>query len=310
MPRETRVSRPEVGQVDFRVARLAAGSGACVDLDDLRACGLSRRRDLVAGRARPAPPPLPGCLRRGSPQPLTEGPLPRGRQGLWPRRRPLHFAAAFLWGMLEPFTRYPDVTAPTPTKHPRINTHQSQNIDATTLHGIPVTTPDADPHPPLLDAAVQDPPPSRQRSTQPQPHHARSNSSPRNHRGAKKLREVLATAAPTRYENENLVLAPPRRRRHRQATVNPAIPRSRKIPDFLLARPQPRSWKPTAAATTTHLIARADDADKQAELEALGYTRHPHLMGEMTTRPDRMLARVQRELTRVDPPAALVLRSA
>ena len=91
--------------------------------------------------------------------------------------------------------------------------------------------------------------------------------------------------------------------------VNPAIPRSRKIPDFLWSD-HDLVLEADSLRYHGNLIARADDADKQAELEALGYTVIRTSWAEMTTRPDRMLARVQRELTRVDPPAALSLRSA
>jgi hypothetical protein len=54
-----------------------------------------------------------------------------------------HYSAAVHWGLLEPFTRFPDVTAPTNRTRPRINTHKSRSIlrDVVVHRDIPTTTP-------------------------------------------------------------------------------------------------------------------------------------------------------------------------
>ena len=48
-----------------------------------------------------------------------------------------------------------------------------------------------------------------------------------------------------------------------------------------------------------HLLARADDRTKQAVLDALGYRVIRTSWAEITTRPDRMIARVSARLGRV-----------
>ena len=111
------------------------------------------------------------------------------------------------------------------------------------------------------------------------------------HRGAKQLRAVLATAAPTRSENENAVLHLLHDAGIPKPLVNPAIEGTNLIPDFL--------WRDNALVLETdswryhdHLLARADDRTKQAILESLGYTVIRTSWAEITTRPDRMIARV------------------
>ena len=218
-----------------------------------------------------------------------------------------HYAAAFLWGMLEPFDCSP-TSRRQEQEPPGINTHRAKSIDATTLHGIPVTTPMQT----LIHLSAILPFKTLRRAVNEAL--GRRLITPidlvtSHHRGAKKLRQVLATAAPTRSENENLALHLLNAAGIAKPLVNPAIPRRRKIPDFLWPD-HDLVLEADSLRYHGNLIARADDADKQAELEALGYTVIRTSWAEMTTRPDRMLARVQRELTRVDPPAALSLRSA
>jgi very-short-patch-repair endonuclease len=219
-----------------------------------------------------------------------------------------HFAAAFLWGMIDPFQRYPDITAPTKRKVTGINTHVSKRLDATTLHGIPVTTP--------LQTLIQ------LSSVLPFNTLRRAVNEALNrrlitidqlvtshHRGAKKLRSILDTAAPTRSENENLVLHLLNEAGITKPLVNPRIDGASKIPDFLWPD---RNLVLEADSEQFHeqALARADDREKQRILEGLGYTVIRTSWRECTTRPDRMLARVQRELTRAEPPGALLLRSA
>jgi hypothetical protein len=278
-----------------------------VDVNDLRACGLSD--DAISSRV------SAGRLHR-----LYRGVYAVGHPTISLRARCLaavkacgpgavisHFAAAFLWGMLEPFARYPDVTAPKPRKHPTINTHQSKDLETTTLHGIPVTTPIQT----LIHLSSVLPFKTLRRAVNEALNRRLITAEQlvtTHHRGAKKLRSVLATAAPTRSDNENLALHVLHEAGIAKPLVNPSIGGTNKIPDFLWPDHnlilEADSWR-----YHDHPLARADDRDKQAELEALGYTVIRTSWAEMTTRPDRMINRVQRALTRVDPPAALVLRS-
>ena len=58
------------------------------------------------------------------------------------------------------------------------------------------------------------------------------------------------------------------------------------------------------------MLARADDAIKTTVFESLGYTVIRTSWAEATLSPERMVRRVQRALTRAEPPGALKLRSA
>lgn len=113
-----------------------------------------------------------------------------------------------------------------------------------------------------------------------------------NHRGARKLRAVLATAAPTRSENENAVLHLLHEAGIAKPLVNPAVAGTNLIPDFLWPD---RDLILEADSETyhNHLLARADDRTKQAVLEGLGYTVIRTSWAEITSRPDRMISRVR-----------------
>lgn len=112
------------------------------------------------------------------------------------------------------------------------------------------------------------------------------------HRGAKRLRAVLATAAPTRSENENLALQLMRAAGIAKPLVNPTVKGTTLIPDFLW--PDRRLVLEADSETYHgHALARADDRAKQAVLEGLGYTVIRTRWAEMTSRPDRMLSRVR-----------------
>ena len=194
-----------------------------------------------------------------------------------------HFAAAFLWGMLETVQRASPTSLRQRTSHPAINTHETKQIDATTLHGIPVTTPiqtlihlsSVLPFKTLRRAVNEAlnrrlitpidrhlPPPRRQEAP-PSPRHGR----------------------PPRSENENLALHLLDAAGIAKPLVNPAIPRAAKIPDFLWPALHNLVLEADSRRYHGNLLARADDADKQAELEALGYTVIRTSWAEMTTRP-------------------------
>ncbi|MDA0173647.1 type IV toxin-antitoxin system AbiEi family antitoxin domain-containing protein [Solirubrobacter taibaiensis] len=290
------------------MAEIAARQWGVVDIDDLRSCGLTREAiswRIENGRLHPL---YRGVYAVGHPTISLRGRCLAAVRACGPGAVISHFTAAFLWGMLEPFTRYPDVTAPKPRKHPTINTHESKNLDATTLHGIPITTPIQT----LIHLSAIVPFKTLRRAVNEALN--RRLITPQQlittrHRGAKNLRQTLATAAPTRSDNENLALHLLHEAGIEKPLVNPRVSGTNKIPDFLWPDRnlilEADSWR-----YHDHPLARADDRDKQRILEGLGFTVIRTTWREMTTRPDCMLARVQRELTRVDPPAALVLRSA
>lgn len=290
------------------MAAIAARQWGVVDIDDLRACGLTR--EAISWR-----------IENGRLHPLYRGVYAVGHPTISLRGRCLaaikacgagsvisHFAAAFLWGILVPFQCLPDITAPTRRTHAGINTHVSVSIDATTLHGIPVTTP--------LQTLIHLSSVLSFRQLRRAVNEALNRRlitieqlATTHHRGAKKLRAVLATAAPTRSENENLVLHLLNEAGIAKPLVNPDIQGTTKLPDFLWPDHalilEADSWR-----YHEHGLARADDRDKQRVLGGLGYTVIRTSWKEATTRPDRMLGRVQRALTRAEPPAASRVRSA
>ncbi len=150
MPRETRVSSAiSRTKSTFAWQRLAARQWGVVDIDDLRACGLSRRRSRSASRLAGFTPFIgvftPWATRRIS----LRGRCLAAVKACGPGAVISHFAAAFLWGMLEPFDCLPDVTAPTPRRHPSINTHQRQEHRRHDPPRHPRHHTDPDPHPPL-----------------------------------------------------------------------------------------------------------------------------------------------------------------
>jgi hypothetical protein len=120
---------------------VAARQWGVVDLDDLRRSGLSKQavaKRVAAGRLHPL---YRGVYAVGHPTISLRGRCLAAVKACGPGAVISHFAAAFLWGMLEPFNCLPDITAPSQRSHPAINTHISTKLEATTLHGIPVTTP-------------------------------------------------------------------------------------------------------------------------------------------------------------------------
>ena len=291
------------------MARLAARQWGVVDVDDLRACGLSDKAihvRVAAGRLHPL---YRGVYAVGHPTISLRGRCLAAVKACGAGAVISHFAAAFLWGMLEPFDCLPrHHRAEANKSHPSINTHRAKNIDATTLHGIPVTTPIQT----LIHLSAILPFKTLRRAVNEALN--RRLITPEqlvttHHRGAKKLRSILATAAPTRSENENLALHLLHEAGIAKPLVNPRIAAAARSRTSC-GPTSTSSWKPTAGATTTIRWPAPTTRDKQRILEALGYTVIRTSWAEMTTRPDRMITRVQRELTRVDPPAALVLRSA
>lgn len=269
---------------------MAAGQHGVVDLSDLRACGLSKQ--AVAQR-----------VAAGRLFPLYRGVFATGHANLsfdaWCLAAVLacgtgaalsHFAAAVLWGLLDPTGRYPDVVAPTAKRHDGINTFRAASYDVTVHKGIPVTTPAQT----VIHLSSLAPFATLRRAVN-QGLNLRLLSLraliTHNHRGAKNLRAVLATAAPTRSENENAVLHLLDDAGIPKPLVNPAIAGTNLIPDFL--------WRDKALVLEAdswryhdQLLARADDRTKQAILEGLGYTVIRTSWAEITTRPDRMIARV------------------
>jgi len=84
-----------------------------------------------------------GVYAVGHPQLTPEGRFLAAVKACGPRAALSHYSAAIHWGLLEPFERFPDVTAPTPRVHRGINTHRSRSplSDVVVHRDIPTTAP-------------------------------------------------------------------------------------------------------------------------------------------------------------------------
>ncbi|HEX6021882.1 MAG TPA: DUF559 domain-containing protein, partial [Solirubrobacter sp.] len=198
-----------------------------------------------------------------------------------------HYSGACWWCLLEWDFRAPEVTAPTRRQHAGIRTHKSQHIERTFRKGIPVTPPlrtlvDLSSMLPFnqLRRAVNEA--LNQRLVKP---HERVT---QQHRGAKHLREVVASGQPTRNEFEDLVLT------LIADLPTPLVnqPLLGYTPDFLW--PKHRViLEADGRATHNQLLARADDARRQRHLEDNGYQVLRVTWRQATTQPQKLQALVR-----------------
>lgn len=290
MPRQRSATREKREFVNARVANVAAGQFGVLDTADLHACGMSD--DAIARRvqSRVLFPLYRGVYALAHPNIEFKAWCLAAVKACGPGAALSHWAAAVLWELLKATGRHPDVIARSIKRHAGINTHRAATFETTTHKGIPVTTVaqtiihlSAVADLKILRRVVNEALNRRLITLRDLVTHG--------HRGAKKLRAVLATAAPTRSENENAVLHLLHDAGIAQPLVNPAIDGTNLIPDFL--------WPDCtlileADSETFHeqMLARADDRTKQRIFEALGYTVIRTSWAEITSRPDRMIARV------------------
>jgi very-short-patch-repair endonuclease len=176
-----------------------------------------------------------------------------------------HYSAACLWCLLKWDYRDPEVTVPALRTREGIRVHRSQSIERTFHKGIPVTPPLRT----LIDLSSMLPYATLRRSVNEalnqrlvNPHELVT----ANHRGAKQLRQVVASGAPTRNEFEDLVLSligelP-------KPVVNQ--PLLGYVPDFLWPDHK-LIFEADGRNTHDQLLARADDKQRQRLLEQNGY---------------------------------------
>jgi very-short-patch-repair endonuclease len=267
-------------RADIRVAQLAGRQWGVVSLDELRGFGLSYK--TVEDRVRS------GRLHR-----LHRGVYAVGHTSLAPEGRFLaaikacgpqavlsHFSAAALYGLVKWDDRHPEVTVPgTATRtHRGIHVHRSSMLDVrdTARHtGIPITTPART----LIDLAASFKYRALRRTVRqaqsrltnvPQILNALDRLGPR--RGTANLTKILATGpAPTRSELEDTVLDLILHGGFEHPDVNrPLRISGRKvIPDFRWPT-QRLVIEADGAEWHDNPIAREDDAERQAILEAHG----------------------------------------
>jgi hypothetical protein len=124
---------------DLAVARLAASQWGVVDLDDLRECGLSPKA-IETRVARGILHPLyRAVFAWGHPNISTEGHFLAAVKACGPYAVLSHYSAAALRELVRWDGRPFEITAPSKHRHPRIKAHRSKNIERELVKGIPVT---------------------------------------------------------------------------------------------------------------------------------------------------------------------------
>jgi len=214
-----------------------------------------------------------------------------------------HFAAAAHWELIDWDERHPEVTVPRRGVRcrPGIRVHFTSAVDPRAVmrhRGIPVTAPArtlvdlaAVVSDKLLRAAVRRAL-ARRRVSIRQLVATRRRLGPR--RGAARLDRVLATAAPTRSELEDVVLDLIVDAGLARPDVNRPLllARRRVVPDFrgpeqhVVVEADSRTWHDNP-------IARADDAERQALLEAHGERVLRVTWKQVISRPSETVARIE-----------------
>jgi hypothetical protein len=278
---------------DVRVARTAAAQWGVLSLDELRACGLSKREVAVRAKAGRLHPIHRGVYGVGHPNLPLEGRFLAATKACGPHAVVSHFSAAVLWGIFTWEERLIEITAPTPRRHPGLRTHRTANplLNAAVVHrGIPVTTPTRT----LKDLAITLPEPGLKRAVR----QAQTLRLVNHHdllTGPRRLTRILAAApAPTRSVLEDTVLdlILSGGLQHPDVNVPLHIGARTVIPDF--------RWparhlivEADGAAYHDHPLARDDDADRQALLEAHGERVLRVTWEQAISRPAQTLARLR-----------------
>ena len=239
-----------------------------------------RQRDLARGSAPVASTPLHrGVYAVGHANVTLEGRFLAAVKACGAGHGPQPLSAAALYGIVEWDDRFPEVTAErrraTPPRHPRPPPRASATRPRRP-QGIPVTTPART----LVDLASVLPYKPLRRAVR-EAHGAEARRRPRsssaamqpNRRGTANLDAILATGpAPTRSELEDVVLDLILRGGLVAPDVNVPLPiDGRRVdPRLPLARAAARRSRPTAPQWHDNRVAREDDAERQALLEAHG----------------------------------------
>jgi very-short-patch-repair endonuclease len=275
-----------------------------LSFDELRACGLSA--DAVASRVRNGRlhPMHRAVYAVGHDNPPLEGRFLAAVKACGPNAFLSHYSAAALWSLVPWDDRYPEVTVPGPGSraHRGVRVHRSAVLadgDITRHRGIPVTSPTWT----LLDlAAVVDGRSLRRAVRGAQALHrvqihqlvdVLRRAGPR--RGVIALRRIVATgAAPTRSELEDAVLDVILQGglEHPEVNVPLRIAGRIVIPDFRWPRER-LVIEADGAEWHDNAVARADDAERQAVLEAYGERVVRVTWQQAIARPGQTLARMR-----------------
>jgi putative AbiEi antitoxin of type IV toxin-antitoxin system/uncharacterized protein DUF559 len=290
-------------RLDTAVAARAADEWGVLSVRELRECGLTRKRVTVRVRNGWLHPLFRGVYAVGHPAVSLEGRLLAAVKSLGEGAVLSHYSAAALWGFVDWDGRYPEVTVTREGIGHRtgLRVHGSSMLeprDVMRHKGIPVTSPArtlvdlaAVVTDKLLRTALRRALAKRRVSIR-QLVGARRRLGPR--RGSARLDRVLATAAPTRSELEDVVFDLIVDAGFARPDVNkPLLLAGRRvIPDFrwpdqkVVVEADSRTWHDNP-------IARADDAERQALLEAHGNRVLRVTWKQAITKPSETAARIK-----------------
>jgi very-short-patch-repair endonuclease len=282
MPAESRVCVPEVDKPsippDVSVARLAAEQWGVLSLRELRMCGMSRDAVKVRVRNGRLHPLYRGVYAVGHANITREGRFLAAVKACGPNAVLSHFSAAAHYDLVRWDGRFPEVTTRTERAHRGIRVHRSSKLevqDITSHKGIPITTPART----LIDlAATFDYTALRRAVREAQRKLVTSRQiletldrlGPRP--GIANLTKILATGpAPTRSELEDAVLDLLIKGGFQHPDVNRplTLDNRRIVPDFRWSQ-QRLVIEADGAEWHDNPLAREDDAERQAILEAHG----------------------------------------
>jgi very-short-patch-repair endonuclease len=308
MRTERRVRRPYVDKPDAHpdvlVARRAADAWGVLSLDELYACGLSRATVLIRVRNGRLHPLHRGVYAVGHASVPLEGRFLAAVKACGHVAVLSHVSAAALWGFVGWDGRYPEVTftGASSRAHRGLRIHRTTTLDRRDIRrhqGIPVTSPART----LLDlAAILDHAALRSATRRAQSlHHVNVRqlvdvlARHRHRRGCARLARIIATGpAPTRSELEDATLDLMLRGglAHPDVNVELWLRRRRVVPDFrwpahrLVVEADGAAWH-------DNQLAREDDAERQALLEADGERVLRVTWDQVIARPAQTLSRVR-----------------
>lgn len=305
---ERRVRGPQAdkpdARPDVRVAAMAGPEWGVLSLDELRACGLSRKAVAVRVSRGSLHPMHRGVYAVGHANPPLEGRFLAAVKACGPDAVLSHFATAALLGYVRWDGRHPEVTVlRSGTRvHRRIRVHRTQTLDPQDVawyRGIPITSPART----LIDLAGSlDYRRLRRavRQAQSLRHvelrqltEALTRLGPR--RGSANLRRILATGpAPTRSELEDVVLdlIVGGGLEHPEVNVPLVLAGRRVVPDFRWPS-QRLVVEADGAAWHDDRLSREDDAERQALLEAHGERVLRVTWEQAIARPRETLSRIR-----------------
>lgn len=283
---------------------MAGPEWGVLSLDELRACGLSRKAVAVRVSRGSLHPMHRGVYAVGHANPPLEGRFLAAVKACGPDAVLSHFSTAALLGYVRWDGRHPEVTVlRSGTRvHRRIRVHRTQTLDPQDVaryRGIPITSPART----LIDlAGALDYRRLRRavRQAQSLRHvelrqltEALARLGPR--RGSRNLRRILATGpAPTRSELEDVVLdlILGGGLEHPDVNVPLVVAGRRVVPDFRWPS-QRLVVEADGAAWHDDRLSREDDAERQALLEAHGERVLRVTWKQSITRPSETLARIR-----------------